>query len=139
MTLCGSPDDMFKMQDGTIKVVDYKTSKHSDGQDELLPIYETQLNSYALIAEKMGLGKVSGLQLIYFEPLTEITGDIDDLINNDGFLMKFEAKILPVDIKVGLILPLLSRARGIYDLSKPPGRAGCKDCKKVEEMVKCLK
>ena len=31
-------------------------------------MYQVQLNGYAMIFEKLGLGKVSGLGLVYYEP-----------------------------------------------------------------------
>ncbi|MFC1462144.1 hypothetical protein ACFLQU_00930 [Verrucomicrobiota bacterium] len=137
ITLSGVPDDIFGMADGTLKIIDYKTAKYSGHQDSLFPVYRTQINGYALISEEIGLGKVAGLYLIYFEPVTDIAAeDIDNLINDGGFLMQFEAKILPVDLNRDLVPPLLKQARAIYDMHEPPeGRDGCKDCRLVGEMV----
>ena len=66
--LNGMPDDIFIMADGRYFIVDYKTAKFSDAQDALLPLYVVQLNGYAYIFEKMGMGKVGGLGLCYYEP-----------------------------------------------------------------------
>ncbi|SVD62123.1 uncharacterized protein METZ01_LOCUS414977, partial [marine metagenome] len=46
----GSPDVFFIRKDGKLLIVDYKTSKLTDGQQKLMPQYEVQLNAYAFIA-----------------------------------------------------------------------------------------
>ena len=69
--LTGSPDGVFVLPDGSYMIVDYKTAKHSGSQDDLFPIYETQLNAYAVIGEACGLTPVSKLALIYTEPITD--------------------------------------------------------------------
>lgn len=102
-----------------------------------MPIYRAQLNGYALITESIGIGKVSGLALVYFEPLTDITDlDVDALINATGFAMKFAAKILPIELNLSMIPPLMKRAREIYDMDAAPvGRAGCKDCELLNKLM----
>jgi len=71
--LHGSPDDILRMADGATHIVDYKTARLTDAQDDLLPLYDVQLNSYAYIAEATGYGPVQHLSLIYLEPQTETT------------------------------------------------------------------
>ena len=135
--LTGVPDELLQMPDRSIFIADYKTAKFTGNQDSLLPIYRAQLNGYALIAESIGLGKVSGLALVYFEPLTDIAGiDVDALIDAAGFAMKFAAKILPIELNLSMIPPLMQRARQIYDMdAAPDGRAGCKDCALLNELM----
>lgn len=137
--LTGIPDDMFLRPDQTILIGDYKTAKFSGNQDSLLPIYQAQLNGYALIVETLKMGTVSGLALIYFEPVTDIEGkDVDALLNAQGFAMKFAAKILPIELNLDMILPLLREARAIYDMKEAPERIpNCPDCKRLDEMF-CL-
>jgi len=139
--LSGIPDDIFQGDDGSLIIVDYKTSRFTEYQDKLFPTYQVQLNGYAKIAQEMDLGKVTALYLIYFEPKTDIEeNDIDNLINDNGFLMNFEAKILPVALNLGSIPPLLKRAKDIYDLESPPeGWNGCKECEKLDEMIRSLR
>ena len=63
----------------------------------------------------------------------------DSVLHDDGFSMKFVAKVLPVALETKTIPPLLARARAIYDLAAPPtGRAGCKDCGLLDRLVEKL-
>ncbi len=134
--LTGTPDDIYSREDGSLFIVDFKTAKFMGNQDKLHPMYATQLNCYALINEKMGLGSVSGLALVYFEPETERI-DVDERIRDAGFNLGFSAHTSMVDLNLGQIPLLLQRARGIFDLNTAPASApGCKDCKLVEGMTK---
>ena len=62
------PWDIFIMADGRYFIIDYKTAKYTDNQDKLLGMYRVQLNGYAYIFEKLGMGKIGGLGLVYYEP-----------------------------------------------------------------------
>ena len=53
-TLSGIPDLIFQRPDGSFCIVDYKTAKYTGNQDQLMPIYQIQLNGYAYIAESIG-------------------------------------------------------------------------------------
>jgi hypothetical protein len=130
--LTGMPDDIFT--DGKARghhTVDYKTAKFTGKQDELFPVYEIQLNGYAFIGERSGTFRpMKSLTLVYYEPLT------DEVASNDwrnwaprGFKLDFTAKLLPVDLDLDKIPPLLHEVREISRLKKPPiGASGCKDC-----------
>ena len=48
--LRGVPDEIFRTSDNSFFIADYKTSKFTENQDALLPLYKVQLNSYALFA-----------------------------------------------------------------------------------------
>ena len=135
--LTGVPDEVFKRPDGSLFIVDDKTARLSDHQDHLLPMYVTQLNAYALIAEQTGLGGVTGLGLVYHEPQTDIVGDaVDSVCGDDGFTMRFVAKLLPIELRPSMIPPLLQKVREICDRpSAPAGRTGCEDCERVERLV----
>ena len=65
LTLSGSPDAFFVDERGKLIIVDFKTSKISSGQQKLMPLYELQLNAYALIArmkaEEFDLPEIGGL------------------------------------------------------------------------------
>ena len=138
--LTGVPDEMFRQKDGTLVILDNKTARFTKNQDVLLPLYEIQLNGYGFIAERLGMGKVSGLGLVYYEPQTELTTEnIDAVLADDGFAMRFSAKLLPLELQLDRIPPLLHQVRSIFDLSIPPaGRTGCKDCKLLDGLLKTV-
>jgi len=131
--LVGKPDDIFKTKDNTYHIVDYKTAKFTDRQDELFPLYEVQLNSYAFLAEKYGFKPVSDLSLIYCHPH-------DDLDNDNDFRLSFETYISKVGINTSMIPKLLLTAREILDQLEPPeSRQGCKDiCSYLDKSLKKL-
>jgi hypothetical protein len=137
--LRGSPDALFIKRDGTYIIADYKTAKYTEHQDELLPIYEVQLNAYALIAQQLGM-KVSELVLIYTEPITD--GDAiscDNHHNDCGFIMKFSSHIHRITLKPKTIAPLLMQVKKIQDMKKPPPKnKDCKDCKCLGKLIKTV-
>jgi ATP-dependent exoDNAse (exonuclease V) beta subunit len=84
--LTGAPDDIVRKANGSLLVLDYKTSRFTENQDSLLPLYRIQLNSYAFICERIGMGNVSALALVYYEPVTDVDADsIDSVLHDDGF------------------------------------------------------
>lgn len=138
--LTGAPDGILVRDDKSNVIVDYKTARYTEAQDELLPLYEVQLNSYALIGESNGFSPVSGLALIYFEPATDELDACDG--NNhkkDGFSMGFKAHVHPVKLDLKTIRPLLAKTREIYDMKTPPnGVLGCDNCRNLEALIKVL-
>jgi hypothetical protein len=135
--LTGAPDALFRMRDGSLVVADYKTAKHTGNQDKLFPMYQIQLNAYAIIAEDLGLGPVSGLTLIYTEPITDQEAAADDAARcDDGFVLAFAAKLLHVDLDPARVRTLLRRARNLLGLSSPPrGRDGCNECRNIDGLA----
>lgn len=140
--LTGSMDALFLLADGTLCVADYKTARYTANQDYLAPMYVVQLNGYAVIAERLKMGKVSKLGLIYFEPQTE-----DDDCTNDanhrttGFAMGFCAHIASVELNPDRwLFPYLKQARELADMAHPPAHnQGCKDCTIVSHVVSLLR
>lgn len=115
--LRGTPDGIFKLKDGTLHIADFKTARFTKKQDELFPLYEIQLNGYALLAHKFSVSKLS---LVYCEPNSELENDID-------FSLKFSPKIIPIELNPKIIPELLMKAREIVDRkSPPPARPNCK-------------
>jgi hypothetical protein len=134
--LTGTPDGVFVRPDNSYVIADYKTARYTGRQDELMPMYEVQLNAYATIGEQSGLSPVSGLALIYMEPVTH-TGAVVDSTNyrDDGFAMGFTAYIHKVEVNSSSIPPLLARVREIYELdSAPMGCDGCSDCQIMQRI-----
>lgn len=135
--LTGAPDAIFTRADGTLVIGDYKTSRFTDTQDALLPIYEVQLTAYAYIARALGWKPVSAIALIYMEPRTESSdAKRGDVGHDRGFLMSFHATIKPLKLDLDRIEPLLLRYRDIVSQTTPPaGRVGCKDCAKLDGVI----
>jgi len=135
--LTGAPDGMLKLVDGTIAIIDYKTAKYTANQDKLLPMYEVQLNAYALIAERRDFGEVSKLALVYAEPVTDAETAAQPTIHSpDGFAMQFSVSVHPVELNMDRLAPLFIRAREIFDLpAPPPGRPGCEDCARLHSLL----
>jgi hypothetical protein len=135
--LTGAADGIYKRKDNSIIIIDYKTARFTDGQDEMLPIYETQLNAYRWIAEELELGTVSDLYLIYFEPCTEENDALHSLsVLDDGFRLVFKPKYHKVNINLDNVKELLRKARAICGEGKPPaGYADCKNCLRLEAVV----
>ena len=136
--LTGVPDELLRLPSGGLAILDNKTARHTDGQDALLPVYQVQLNAYALIANRIGLGPVERLGLVYHEPMTDaIPQDVGAYVGDDHFLMRFEPKFVAVPLDVGMVAPLLRRARAICDLAvAPEGREGCRDCRVLDGLVR---
>ena len=129
------------MGDGSYFIADYKTARFTNTQDELLPLYKVQLNSYALIGQKNGFNPVSGIGLVYYEPITDIdANDIDLVIFDNGFKMKFRAHVLKLKLEPEkVVLPLLKEVRRIGNSEVvPEGRKECRDCERMGEVMKCL-
>jgi len=135
--LRGSPDGVFVRKDNSYLIVDYKTAKYTEKQDQLLPMYEVQLNAYVAIGEQCGLSPVSGLALIYMEPVTHSDAVVDSAnYRDDGFAMGFTAHIHEVELNPSSIPPLLVKVREIHELSNAPdGCDGCKDCQILERIA----
>ena len=139
--LTGVPDDIFIMANGKYFIIDYKTARLSDLQDSLLPMYIVQLNSYAYIFEIMGMGKVGGLALCYYEPQSDApVENLAAVLSQDGFDMHFKAYLKKVELNPRKIVePLLKIVRKYADMEDAPkGAGGCRDCEIVDRMVEYI-
>jgi len=139
--LAGVPDDLFIMADGRFFIIDYKTAKFTRNQDVLLPLYQVQLNGYALIFERLGMGQIGGLGLCYYEPQGDApTGNFGTVIQEDGFMMPFKAHLKQIELDPeGVVLPLLGEVRRYADMElAPEGRDGCGDCQVIERVVELV-
>ena len=140
ISLTGTVDALFVRSDGSYLIADYKTSRHTPGQDALRPTYDAQLNAYAWIAERTAWSPVTVLALVYMHPLTT-SRDAKRPINQraNGFVMEFAPHVEPVAIRPDLIPTLLRRARAVFDQpTSPEARYGCKDCAKVDRLAHLL-
>ena len=137
MLLTGGADGVLALRDGSHIIIDYKTAKFTGVQDKLHPMYEAQLNVYAMIGEHRGLSPVSGLALVYSEPVTDDhTACQAENRLADGFAMPFAIKVLPVTLDPEIVRPLMETTREVFDLAvPPPGLHGCADCAKLENLI----
>jgi len=128
--LVGKPDDIFKVKDNSYYMIDYKTAKFTGRQDELLPIYQVQLNAYAYLAEQYGFKPISKLFLVYCQPNENIKNDID-------FELGFETFVLELEIDKDLLPNLLEEARQIVDQKElPQAHPKCKGiCQWTEKAI----
>jgi hypothetical protein len=135
--LSGVPDEILTHPKKGLWIGDYKTARLTNAQDELAPMYEVQLNCYALIAGAIGMGSVYGLGLLYYEPITAFGEDEQDLIiREDSFFLRFAPKLKAVKLDLKRIPPLLHTVRRICDNSQcPAGKVGCEDCSKVARLL----
>ena len=136
--LTGEPDLLFRKDDDTLAIVDYKTARYTENQDRLLPIYRVQLNGYALISQHAYGKAVTSLHLVYFEP-----PESDDAleighrnVNGDGFSMPFSSNILEIDKDTDMVVGLMEKAERILETARPPdGVPGCDDCRRLSGML----
>ena len=138
LLLTGAADGILELADGSIAIIDYKTAKYTANQDKLLPMYATQLNGYALIAEHLKMGTVSKLALMYAEPVTDpVTARSDAVRLADGFAMPLAVSIHEVPLDPRQLDLLSRRAREIYDLLEAPARTpGCEDCDRLDSLMR---
>ncbi len=134
--MTGVPDEMFLRKDGSYLIADYKTARYTKHQDELLPMYEVQLNGYASIAEDIGYKPVTGLLLVYYEPFTDIEPyEIDEYLDTERFSLHFSAYLMEIKQDREMIPELLKEARGIYDSPIPRRSSECKDCEILDHVL----
>ena len=139
--LTGIPDAIYRRPNGNIVIVDYKTARYTSGQDDLLPVYEIQLNCYAYIAERLGIRPVESLYSIYFEPPERESHELiaKGHTTAEGFEMPFKPIVHKIRKDTKEIETLMDRAYGVYALTNPPkGREDCKDCENVAKLATLL-
>lgn len=138
--LTGVPDEIFVLKDRSYFILDYKTSRYTEAQDSLLPLYEVQLNAYAYIAERTGFSPVRKIALAYMEPQTALTEkNVEEVKIKKGFYMPFSGKILQLNLKPEIIPQYLSEARKLYDHTSPPhSKEECKDCLLLNDLIEML-
>ncbi len=128
--LMGKLDECIITPQGTYTPVDHKTSSSDPNQHEMIPAYQVQLDTYALLLEK-NRRKSSGIgHLIYFYPAMgrEL---------HQGFPMEITVKTLKTNPQNALTEFL--KAIKILEGKMPPASKGCPFCGWHREMKKYVK
>ncbi len=128
LILRGDPDVVFELKDGTLHIVDFKTARYTLKQNELLPLYEVQLNGYAILSHKKPVSKLS---LVYCEPKPELLDDIN-------FHLAFEVRVVDIGFNRRKVFELLKKAKEILDRKTPPEpRENCRGtCFYIDKILK---
>lgn len=135
ITLTGAADDILVLANGSKVLPDYKTSRFTNNQDKLMPMYEVQLIAYGVLYNL----RDAPLYCVYMEPMTE-KGKAKECIIDCGFNMGFSAKVIPVENDRKKVRNALSKAREIFELASPPESiSGCPDCAALEKIIELLK
>lgn len=124
--------DLIVGRETGLLIGDLKTATWTEKQDELLPLYEIQLNAYAIAAESTGLGKVDALALVYCQPQAE--GSHPDMLREFGYAVHFQAKVIEVERNDQKVFELCDRAFDIISKPIPDPAENCNDCRLVEEL-----
>lgn len=129
--LTGALDTVFKLEDGSYLLADYKTARLTETHDNLLPLYHAQLQAYLDIAKRLSLfHPVSALALIYTEPIDFKVEDnyyqIADFEKNFHLHFRVVPRLLAV--KESLTETLLQRALEIMGSDSGPNPENCINC-----------
>ena len=141
VTLRGEADAVFRFEDGTCVIVDYKTSRYNPDNRSQHRVYRAQLNAYAWIAERLDFPKASRLALVYMEPATDPDAvNMAEKVDAEGFVLGFNPRVVEVALEPNrLIPPLLRQAARIHELpAAPEPRDGCRDCAALEGLMTAL-
>jgi hypothetical protein len=138
--LVGEPDAIWEFPDRRWFIADYKMASLSQAQERLLPLYQTQLNAYAYLAEQLQKRHIAGLALVYFEPESsdQALADHDLFRRTQGqLILGFRCTVVPVEVKTADWLETLcGRVFEILSSPNPPkGRQGCQGCQAMAEWL----
>lgn len=133
LILSGIPDAIWRLKDGSLCIVDLKLARFNERQKKLLPMYELQLNLYALLSE-IKYKKVSNLFLLYFQPrFQKISAKEFNIVNKNNFSLLFDLLVIPIKkLDEHKVKETIYVAYTYLNRSTPPhGKQGCQGCKEV--------
>ena len=141
--LVGEADAVWEFPDGSWFIADYKTASWTQTQQNLLPLYEAQLNAYAYLAQQKFHKTIVGLALIYFEPEHNVqaVNDLDLLQRTKGQMMLgFRCTVVPVNLHpTNWVEELCERVFSILSSETPPtGKVGCQGCQVLLEWLRSI-
>ncbi len=139
--LGGVPDALWVTGARELVIVDWKTSRVSEGELKKWESYVTQLNAYAWIAERqqnVELPPVRRLALLYTEPLS-LKESEEGISRANGFVLPFRTIWKEVELQPGRVEKLLLKAQSILSSeSQPKSMRNCFECGKVDKMTQLL-
>jgi hypothetical protein len=103
-----------------------------------VPSYRVQLNIYDWLLQRNGYDPCEKAALVYFDPRTSLSqAGFLKAWDEQGFSMKFDAKVLPIALESDKVVPpLLEKVRTLYDSPQPlKGREGCKNCLRIKKLM----
>lgn len=138
--LRGCPDSLFRRDDASMFISDFKTARYTRKQDELQDTYRLQLGGYGYIGNHIGYGPTTGLGLIFAEPATDVSADsIDSVLTTTGFAIQFHCRLIDIDLAaIDEIPKLLLRARELYELPPPRPEPTCQECRRFVRLAELL-
>jgi hypothetical protein len=141
--LAGEADAIWEFPDEGWFIADYKMASWTQTQQNLLPLYEAQLNAYAYLAQQLQKKAVVGLALIYFEPEHNVqaVNDLDLLQRTKGQMMLgFRCTVVPVNLHpTNWVEELCERVFSILSSTTPPtGKEGCQGCQVLLEWLRSI-
>ena len=139
--LGGVPDALWVTGARELVIVDWKTSRVSEGELKKWESYVTQLNAYAWIAERqqnVELPPVRRLALLYTEPLS-LKESEEGISRANGFVLPFRTIWKEVELQPGRVEKLLLKAQSILSSeTQPKSMRNCFECGKVDKMTQLL-
>jgi PD-(D/E)XK nuclease superfamily len=130
LTLTARPDFMLEHRNGSISLIDFKTSKQDGMGKVFVPQYEIQVIGYSWVAEKNGIGKFTNPGLIYADADSEeIYADPLAFKTDNGFSLSFSFKAHEVELDYERLKKAIREVEKLLKQKRPPaGADNCKDC-----------
>lgn len=138
IVLYGVPDELFRLSNGGLCVIDHKSAINKGKDDPFLPIYHSQTVGYGDIAQNgLDLGTVTKGGLLYWEIQREpVIAKPGDHYEQGNVWIPFAPKPLELEMDPALLDAPLKIAKSLWLSETPPeGREGCKDCFKTEALL----
>lgn len=132
--LYGQPDEVLRLKDGSVCILDHKTARNKGDADQFHGQYETQVVGYGYIAEGLGLGKTTKGGLLYWEVQIEAV-EANPFAHYKGSAVSLPLKPSPLEVKMDyrILDPLIKELKSVWNADElPAGRDGCDDCKRRE-------
>jgi CRISPR/Cas system-associated exonuclease Cas4 (RecB family) len=139
--LSGRADEILEFPDGSLFIIDYKTSSLTENKLKIKPLYEAQLNAYAYLANKKFEKPVVGLALVYFDP--DYKNLNDEVIlhrTKEEFLFGFNPTVVPVKLMDNKwVEDLCQTMFEILSLDTPPeGKSNCEGCNTLKDWLRSV-